>query len=273
MTKRNKTDILAQEKINTKKLFAYSKKSINEIYTELSTETDGLSENAAQEKLDEIGLNKVVHEAPQPWYVQLILAFVNPFIIVLFVLAGVSLLTDVLLVAPSERSYRTVIAISTMVLISGILKFVQEYKSSKEAQRLKAMVKTTAAVRRKETGTYEIDMTLLVPGDIVELAAGDLVPADLRVLTCKDLFIGQSALTGESAPIEKVSDCSTEKADLSVTDIPDICLLGTNVISGSTVCVVVATGNETYFGAMAASLVGKRVVTSFEKGSTASAIF
>ncbi len=212
------------------------------------------------------GLNRVEHEKPISWYIQLIKAFINPFILVLLVLAGVSLITDVILAAPEDRSFITVIVVSIMVTISGLLKFFQEFKSNKAAEKLKALIKTTAAVCRKESGINEIDMSEIVPGDIVYLSAGDMIPADIRIITSKDLFVSQSSLTGESEPVEKYSVLKNKNQNLNVSELDNICLLGTNIISGSATGVVIAIGNQTYFGTMASTLTEIKNLTSFEKG-------
>ncbi len=151
-----------------------------------------------------------------------------------------------------------------MVTISGFLKFFQEFKSNKAAENLKALIKTTAAVCRKESGINEIDMIEIVPGDIVYISAGDMIPADIRIIRSKDLFASQSSLTGESEPVEKYSVLKSKNENISELD--NICLLGTNIISGSATGVVIATGNETYFGNMTSTLTETKSLTSFERG-------
>ncbi|MGY0374255.1 magnesium-translocating P-type ATPase [Clostridium sp. JNZ J1-5] len=264
MKKRN-MNIQSTENIK-ERLLNYSKMHIEDIYKLFSTDIKGIATYEAEERAGKYGLNQVSHEKPSPWYVQLFEAFFNPFIIVLIILAVVSLITDVIIASPQDRSWRTVIVIGTMVGVSGVLRFVQEYRSGKAAEQLKALVKTTAAVCRNDIGTKEINMSEIVPGDIVSLAAGDMIPADVRIVTCKDLFISQSALTGESEPVEKFQAVKNTDKNINVSDLDNICLLGTNVISGTATAVVVGTGDSTYFGSMAASLVGQRAQTSFEKG-------
>ncbi|MCX7883535.1 MAG: magnesium-translocating P-type ATPase [Caloramator sp.] len=264
MMKNKKINIYAAEKENAKRIFEYSKMDIEKLFEVLNTDINGLSVDEAEKRIERYGLNEVSHKKPKPWYVQFIKAFFNPFIFVLLFLAVVSLFTDVILVPVEDRSYRTVIVISIMVTVSGVLKFIQEYKSGKEAEKLKALVKTTAAVLRKETGLKEINMSKIAVGDIINLSAGDMIPADVRIISSKDLFVSQSSLTGESEPVEKFSAIKKNE-DLTITELDNICLLGTNVVSGSATAVVIATGNDTYFATIASSLTEK-VQTSFEKG-------
>ncbi|MDB4904519.1 MAG: mgtB [Mucilaginibacter sp.] len=231
----------------------------------LNTEINGLSADEVQERLETYGQNEVVNEKAPAWYIQLLQAFVDPFIAVLFILAVVSLITDVIIQRPGERDYTTVAVISTMVLISVMLRFVQEFRSNQAAEKLKSMVKTTATVIRAE-GKTEIDIKKLVPGDIIQLSAGDMIPADIRILQSKDLFVSQSMLTGEALPVEKVADKTAKTTKRSPLELNNICFMGTNVVSGTAIATVVNTGGETYFGSFSKSLLGKRAETSFDKG-------
>jgi len=266
MIKKRNVSIEKRVENSVNRLINFSKMNLEEIYKELNTDINGLSNKDIEDRVEKYGLNQVAHERPTPWFIELIKAFINPFIIVLLALAVVSLITDVILAAPGDKSYVTVIIISIMVIISGLLKFSEEFKSSKAAEKLKALVKTTALVHRQDMGKKEIDMVEIVPGDIVYLAAGDMIPADIRIITSKDLFVSQSSLTGESEPVEKYPNLKEKDKELGVTELDNICLLGTNIISGSATAVVIATGDDTYFGSMASSLSGPRVKTSFEKG-------
>ena len=170
----------------------------------MNTNLRGLTYDQVQERRELHGLNEVTHEKPPAWYVQLMHAFMNPFIAVLLGLAIVSFITDVVIASPEDRSYKEIIVLFTMIIISAILRFWQEYRSTLAAEALKAMVRTTAAVLREaEEKTQEIPIEELVPGDIVRLSAGDMIPADVRLTTSKDLFISQAVLTGESIPVEK----------------------------------------------------------------------
>ncbi len=210
--------------------------------------------------------NEISHEKAKPWYMQLLKAFVNPFTLVLLVIAAVSFVTEVLLASPQEQSPAAVIVILMLVLISGGLRFFQEFRSGKEAESLKSLVRTTVTVIRRENGREEINMVDLLPGDIVLLAGGDIIPADLRVLKAKDLFVSQSALTGESEPVEKYQEADKNASESNLFDLRNICFMGATVVSGSATAVVLATGDNTYFGNMARTLSGEREPTSFDKG-------
>ncbi|MBU3206410.1 magnesium-translocating P-type ATPase [Clostridium algidicarnis] len=251
----------------TEKLIEFSKKGIDELFEIFNTNAKGLTEQEVKERIRIYGENQVSEEKAVPWYRQLIKSFMNPFILVLVGLDVISYITDVVIVPKEDRRFEAVIVITIMVLISGIMRFVQEYKSSKAAEELKSLVKTTAAVARRETGVNEINMEEIVPGDIIHLAAGDMIPADVRIIECKDLFISQSALTGESEPVEKYSYVKGKiNKNINASDLENVCLLGTDVISGSARAVTIATGDNTYFGSLATSLIGKRAKTGFEKG-------
>jgi len=242
----------------------------DELLAALDTSLAGLNEEQIAERLDRDGVNEVSHEKPPHWALQLLHAFKNPFIVVLLVLACVQLATD-----PTNLTGPTII--SVMVLISVSLSFVQEYRSSQAAEKLKAMVRNTATVTRRASDGHseriEVPVAELVAGDIVHLAAGDMVPADLRLLSAKDLFISQAILSGESLPVEKSapqSGADSEQAKAEVADSPldlsTVCYMGTNVVSGSATAVVVATGPRSYLGSLARTIVGTRVQTSFDRG-------
>lgn len=229
----------------------------------------GLSETAAQERTEQFGENKVAHEAPPTWYFQLAHAFWNPFIGVLLALGILSYLTGDL---------RAVIVIGVMVTISALLRFVQEFRSNQAALALQAIVRTKATVERVNDVTEEepapvptkreLPIEAIVPGDIVHVSAGDMIPADVRFLSSKDLFISQSALTGEAIPVEKTDAVPEETGVVSASlpDLRNIGFMGTSVVSGTASAVVLATGDHTYFGSMAKGLVGQRPETSFDIG-------
>ena len=231
----------------------------------LETSVTGLSKPQARERRVTTGLNEVDHEKAPKWYVQLFEAFVNPFIAVLLILAIVSFITDVVNAAPGEQDYKEVIVIGTMVLLSAMLRFTQEFRSNQAAEKLKSMVTTTATVIREE-GKREIDIKKLVPGDIIQLSAGDMIPADVRIIHSKDLFVSQAMLTGEALPVEKRETAVPDDAKQSLLELENICFMGTNIVSGTAMAVVVNTGGQTYFGSLSKSIVGKRAETSFDKG-------
>jgi Mg2+-importing ATPase len=239
--------------------------SSNKSLTLLETHINGLSADEVDDRLDVFGLNEVAHEKAPKWYVQFLQAFLNPFIAVLFILAVISLITDVIIQAPGDRDYTTVLVIGTMVMLSAMLRFIQEFRSNQAAEKLKSMVKTTATVIRAE-GKEELDIKKLVPGDIIQLSAGDMIPADVRILQSKDLFVSQSMLTGEALPVEKTWNAVADAAKQSPLELNNVCFMGTNVVSGTAIATVVNTGEDTYFGSLSKSLVGKRAETSFDKG-------
>ena len=230
----------------------------------LDTSMAGLDEAQIEERLDRDGINEASHEKPPHWALQLARTFKNPFIVVLLVLAVVQLVTS-----PDDLTGPLIIAV--MVGISVLLSFTQEFRSSRAAEKLKAMVRNTATVTRRASDGHseriEVPVVELVAGDIVHLSAGDMVPADLRLLAAKDLFISQAILTGEALPVEKMApDAAPATAANEPLDLPTVCYMGTNVVSGSATAVVVATGPRTYLGSLAKSLGGAREETSFDRG-------
>ncbi len=238
----------------------------DELLAALDTTVAGLGAEQIEARLQRDGLNEVLHEKPPHWWWQLLRAFKNPFILVLLVLAGVELASD-------GGDFTGPVIIAVMVAISVLLSFSQEYRSSRAAENLKAMVRNTATVTRqaKDGHSEPIDVPVdeLVTGDIVQLAAGDMVPADLRLLAAKDLFISQAILTGESLPVEKSAPLAgslVADAFASALDLPGVCYMGTNVISGTASAVVLATGSRSYLGSLAHGLSGRRVQTSFDRG-------
>ena len=238
----------------------------NSFLKNLGSTTNGLSEEQAKELQLQFGLNEIEHEKAPAWYKQLLEAFLNPFIAVLVIIAIVSLITDVVTAKPGEEDYTAVIILSIMVLLSSLLRFWQEFTSNKAAEKLKSMVKTTATVIRQDAGKKEIDIKEIVPGDIVFLSAGDMIPADCKVIQSKDLFVSQSMLTGEALPVEKREYKIEEAEKKSPLELDNICFMGTNVVSGTALVIVVTTGNETYFGSIGKAITGKRAETSFDKG-------
>ena len=234
--------------------------------TMLNSKETGLSFDEVQNKQKQFGLNEIAHEKAPAWYLQFLQAFLNPFIGVLIVIAVISLITDVLIASPKDRDYKTLTVVSIMVFLSSFLRFWQEYRSNKAAGQLKSMVKTTALILREALGKKEIDIKEIVPGDIVFLSAGDMIPADCRIIQSKDLFISQSMLTGEALPVEKREFKIDNAETKSPLELENICFMGTNVVSGSAMAIAVITGNQTYFGSISKSLTGKRAETSFDKG-------
>jgi Mg2+-importing ATPase len=242
-----------------------------EALARLQASRSGLTGQEVEARREQYGANEVSHERPPTWYQQLFHAFITPFNGVLFAVSVVSLFSDVIFADPDDRSFRTIIVLLTMILLSTLLRFWQEFRSNKAAEELKAMVTSTAAVLRAGMDRpQELPIHDLVPGDIVYLSAGDMVPADVRLIATKDLFVSQAMLTGESIPLEKYAVPPGKQARVdpsqNVLDRETACFMGTNVVSGTAVAVVAATGDATCFGAMAKEIIGARPLTSFDKG-------
>ena len=235
----------------------------------LGSSLTGLSAGQAQERIDEYGPNEVAHERRKGPIRRLAELFLTPLSLLLIVLAVVNYATG---------EVRGAAVIAVMVVLSTLLSFVQEFRSSRAADRLRAMVSTTATVTRRpgdeadhETldarsalaQRTEIPLAEVVPGDIVHLSAGDILPADVRLLAARDLFVNQASLTGESLPVEKFAGPANAKTAL---ELNNVAFMGTNVVSGSATAVVVTTGARTYFGNVASSVVATDVETSFDRG-------
>ncbi|AWM79442.1 magnesium-translocating P-type ATPase [Gammaproteobacteria bacterium ESL0073] len=261
-----------------------AKNTLEKTLDNLNTSREGLNILEVEDRLLQHGANEVAHDKAPPAFIQLLMAFNNPFIYVLMALSAINFYTDFWLPYRSgeETDLTGVIIVVTMVVLSGLMRFWQEYRSNKAAEALKAMVKTTVSVlRRNKAGENpkleEVDMRNIVVGDIVQLSAGDMIPADVRLIDSRDLFISQAVLTGESIPVEKYDTLGNVKektagavavaaGDYDILDLPNMCFMGTNVVSGTATAVVVATGANTYFGSLAKSIVGSRSQTAFDRG-------
>ena len=228
---------------------------------------EGLSEAEAEDIRARTGPNEVEHEKPLPAWLHLWQSYQNPFNLLLTALAVVSWLTG---------DAKATVVIGSMVVLSTLMRFVQEGRSHRAAERLKALVSNTATVlRRSDDGAagstsaqQELDITKLVPGDLIVLSAGDMIPADCRVLLSKDLFVSQAAMTGESLPVEKHASAATalDPGD-SVLDAANLLFMGTNVVSGAATALVLSTGNRTYFGTIATRVTATdRTPTAFQAG-------
>lgn len=239
----------------------------------LNTTLCGLEPGKVEENRSEYGSNKVTREKKKTLPQRLAGAFINPFTAILFCLALVSSFTDMIFphfslfgCVPKDFDCLTVVIILTMVFLSGTLRFVQESRSGNAAEKLLAMITTTCTVTRKGQ-EMAIPLDEVVVGDIVHLSAGDMLPADVRILDAKDLFVSQASLTGESEPIEKIPMVN-ETRD-AITDYTNIAFMGSNVLSGSASAVVVTVGDHTLFGSMASEVAHEAVETSFSKGVNA----
>ena len=257
----------SQYTFNSERVFLVATQPGKSIYSCLQTTKLGLTLGEVQERQSIYGRNEVIHEQKKNPFILFIRTFINPFIGVLTGLAIISLFLDVLMAEPGEQEWTGVIIISSMVLFSAVLRFWQEWRASEATDSLMRMVKNTCLAKRAGEQEEEIDITELVPGDIVYLAAGDMVPADIHIIDSKDLFISQASLTGESEPIEKFPEVQGQQFRKgSVIELDNICYMGSNVISGAAKGIVFETGNKTYLGTIAKSLVGHRATTAFDKG-------
>ncbi len=241
----------------SKKLVDAARADVATALTLLNTTSNGLSPQEVEARLEEFGSNTVAKEKRKTWLMRLWDNVKNPLVILLIILGAISYLTGDL---------RATIMIFLMVVLGVVLRYFQESRADSAAEKLQAMVSTTATVIR-EGKHQEIPLKELVPGDIVALSAGDMIPADVRILSAKDLFLNQAALTGESLPVERTSAAVNEAAQ-NPLEMGNLCFMGSDVESGTGVAVVVHTGSETYFGSLASSITGQRQLTSFDKGIT-----
>jgi Mg2+-importing ATPase len=250
----------------------------DKLLASLGSHPGGLTDAQAQAVRERVGLNEVQHEKPLPWWLHLWQSYKTPFSLLLTVLAVVSYYTE---------DMKAAIVISLMVVLATLVRFVQESRSHRAADKLKEMVSNTATVLRRDISEEaapiaekyfgvalhvksarkaEIPIKQLVPGDIVLLSAGDMVPADMRLLSAKDLFVSQAAMTGESMPVEKF--VAQRKPGVgNPLELDNIAFMGTNVVSGSAMALVVTTGSRTYFGALAERVTAAdRTPTAFQAG-------
>jgi Mg2+-importing ATPase len=262
----------------TKTLVSAATSDTEALLKQFDSHRDGLSEAQADAIRERVGANEVEHEKPLPWWMHLWHCYRNPFNLLLTLLAAISYLTE---------DIKAAFVIGMMVVLSTLLRFWQEAKSNKAADALKAMVSNTATVVRRDlsedaaadAGNFfgvhlhvktaqrvELPIKLLVPGDLIVLSAGDMIPADCRLLTAKDLFVSQAAMTGESMPVEKFAT-QRDATAFNPLELDNILFMGTNVVSGSATAVIVGTGNATYFGALASRVTATdRAPTSFQSG-------
>ncbi|MDC5332439.1 magnesium-translocating P-type ATPase [Acinetobacter baumannii] len=262
----------------SKRLLNASRAQTNDLLKQFDTHLTGLTEEQAYTQQMTVGLNEVTHEKPLTWWQHLWYCYRNPFNILLSLLALIAFFTD-------DLTGSTII--SVMVILSTLLRYWQEAKSNQAADALKAMVSNTATVLRHQisaedlelmherygidtknqtTHQFEIPIQYLVPGDVILLSAGDMIPADCRILNAKDLFVSQAAMTGESMPVEKFP-LQKNLEETSALELDNIVFMGTNIVSGSAQAVVLSTGIQTYFGALAHRVTATdRSTTAFQMG-------
>ena len=224
---------------------------------------NGLSTQDVNYLTQKYGLNEIKQAKPKKWYHYFLESLFSPFNSILLGIILVLFYTDVIL--PETPSYANIIVIAILIIASTLLDFFEEYRSNRAAEKLKELVATNCVVIR-DGKEVEIPVKEVTLGDIVKLSAGSMIPADLRVIESKDLYVGQSALTGESDAVKKSVDTETTLEDLdSISDLDNICFMGTNVISGSAKGVVVKTGDSTYFGKIAHTISTGKPKTAFQK--------
>ena len=225
---------------------------------------NGLSTEKAEETISNLGLNEIKQAKPKKWYNYFLESLLTPFNCILIGISIILVYTDIYLAA--EPSYANIIVIAILVAASTLLDFFESYRSNKAAEKLKEMVATTSIVIR-DGKEIEIPIKNVTIGDTVLLSAGSMIPADLRIIESKDLYVGQSSLTGESDSVKKTVELENADNELdNIADLDNICFMGTNVISGSAKGVVIKTGDSTYFGKIAHTISSGKEKTAFQKG-------
>lgn len=251
-----------------KELASMSENSVLEQY---ASSIEGLYSDEVEQLKKKWGPNEVISEVKSGWLRELLNAMWNPFNLLLASIAVISYLTG-------DLPGTTVVGV--MIFLSVVLTFTQEARSNRAAEKLKAMVSMTSTVirrNREEDGEdnkedkvlanfREVPIHEIVPGDIIKLSAGDMIPADVRIIKSKDLFMGQSALTGEAMPVEKHAYIGNIDSVKSILDIQNICFMGTSVLSGTATGVVINTGTNSYFGRIARTISKRRTLTDFDRG-------
>lgn len=237
-----------------------SQMELNNLFEKYKTSTKGISVVEVDERIEEYGKNIIEIKNNNTIFHKIKDAIINPFNIVLMIVAAITFITDV--IVASQKDYATFILIVSTILISAIISLREQTKSDNAAKKLKKMINNKMEVIRDGMQTT-IDMENVVPGDIVKLSSGDMIPGDIRFIETKDLFIDQASLTGESNPVEKFTEYKDYE---NITDISNIGFMGTNIVSGSSTALVLATGSNTYFGSMAKSMYTVNEKNSFEKG-------
>ena len=241
-----------------------SKMSKDEFLAEYKVTESGLSSKKAEERIHNLGPNEIKQAKPKKWYHYLFESLLTPFNCILIGISIILVYTDIYLA--ETPSYANIIVIAILVVASTLLDFFESYRSNKAAEKLKEMVATTASVIR-DGKKIEIPVKNITLGDIVLLSAGSMIPADLRIIEAKDLYVGQSSLTGESDSVKKTIELeNTDEEVDSIAELNNICFMGTNVISGSAKGVVIKTGDSTYFGKIAYTVSSGKEKTAFQKG-------
>lgn len=252
-----------KEEVDISKMYAENSKLKKEQFIQKQGISDfGVSSEEAVKRIKAYGFNEIRQTKPKRWYNYFLESLFTPFNCILMGIVSILLYTDVYLA--EAPSYANIIVIVILITTSTLLEFFEEYKSNKSAEKLKEMVATTAIVIR-DGQEVKIPIKDVVIGDIVLLSAGSMIPADLRIIEAKDLYVGQASLTGESDSVKKSVELQSEKIE-SIIDLENICFMGTNVISGSAKGIAIKTGDFTYFGKIAHTLAHGKEKTAFQKG-------
>lgn len=240
-----------------------SLKNVDEFVKENNIDIkNGLNEKQIEENIKKYGLNEIKQNKPKQWYNYFFESFLSPFNLILLGIAVVLIYTDVIL--PETKNYSNIIVILILIAVSTLLEFFEVFKSNKAAEKLKSLIETKALVLRN--GKEEkVALNQITAGDIVILSAGDIIPRDLKIIEAKDLYVSQSTLTGESEASRKVANLENNKIE-TITDLNNICFMGTNVTSGYAKAVVIKTGDNTYFGKIAHTVTNGKPQTAFQKG-------
>ena len=253
-----------KEDVDINKMYANeSKISKDEFIKKYKIQETGISTEEAEEKIKKLGPNEIRQAKPKKWYNYFWESLVTPFNCILIGIALILTYTDVIL--PETPSYANIIVIAILVIASTLLDFFEEYRSNKAAEKLKKMVETKTTVIRNGQ-KIDIPIKEVVIGDTVILSAGSMIPADLRVIEAKDLYVGQSSLTGESDSVKKTIELENKEEIDNISDFDNICFMGTNVISGSAKGIVIKTADSTYFGKIANTITAGKDKTAFQKG-------
>ena len=255
----------AKEEVNVSKMYGEEcTLPRDEFIKKYKVNENGLSSEKASELIKNLGLNEIKQAKPKKWYNYFLESLFSPFNCILLGIVCILIYTDIYL--PETPSYANIIVIAILVTASTLLDFFEEYRSNKAAEELKEMVATTTTVIR-DNEQIQIPINQVTLGDIVVLSAGSMIPADLRLIEAKDLYVGQSSLTGESDSVQKLvnSEISINEID-NISDLDTICFMGTNVISGSAKGVVIKIADSTYFGKVAHTISTGKPKTAFQKG-------
>jgi len=261
----------------------FSQLSKEEVIQQLDGSMYGLKKEEVEDRLKKCGKNVFSHKR-FVWYKKLMHNIFNPFIIVLMIIVIYNFISYSIIDTNIDKNvdlYSAIIVL-VMIILSVFISYFQDYRSYKSSEKLRQLIETTASVFRFSNKNKKIDFNALnsvanftkevlienlVPGDIIFLSSGDMIPADVRILVSTDLFINQSALTGETFPVGKHAiNTKDDNKKSSILELENICFMGTSIVSGGAIAIVIASGVNTYFGSIASALTSKRPVTSFSKG-------